>query len=219
MRNQFVAAALCAAGGAWAAGTWQDVLQARDLNGDGQTDAYFDTDLNITWLRSASAAMYGGDARLFLDGLRVGGASGWRLATGGAGGCLSSSPFFDCMQPLDINSELGHMWYLELGGVACTRPTAPNGAPSCPGTSGGPFSVGVIWSMPGAFNRSGGTTVSWGTGLVIHQEFAVQAGVWAVHDGDVAAVPEPETWALMLAGLGVVGWAHRRTHTPNPARM
>lgn len=34
---------------------------------------------------------------------------------------------------------------------------------------------------------------------------------WAVLDGDVAApVPEPETYVLMLAGLGLVGFAARR---------
>jgi len=33
-------------------------------------------------------------------------------------------------------------------------------------------------------------------------------------------VPEPQTWALMLAGFGLMGWAHRhRTQTPKPARM
>jgi hypothetical protein len=36
---------------------------------------------------------------------------------------------------------------------------------------------------------------------------------WAVHDGDVgvvAAVPEPQTYALILAGLGVMGLLSRR---------
>ncbi len=36
---------------------------------------------------------------------------------------------------------------------------------------------------------------------------------WAVHDGDVgvvAAVPEPVTYALMLAGLGMMGLLSRR---------
>lgn len=33
---------------------------------------------------------------------------------------------------------------------------------------------------------------------------------WAVRDGDVAAVPEPEIYAMMLAGLGLVGAAARR---------
>jgi hypothetical protein len=31
-----------------------------------------------------------------------------------------------------------------------------------------------------------------------------------LNGGSLAPVPEPETWALMLAGLGLVGWAARR---------
>ena len=30
--------------------------------------------------------------------------------------------------------------------------------------------------------------------------------------GFLAPVPEPETWAMLLAGLGMVGWAARRGH-------
>lgn len=37
--------------------------------------------------------------------------------------------------------------------------------------------------------------------------------LWAVRDGDVAAVPEPETSALLLAGLGLTGWLARRRST------
>ena len=39
---------------------------------------------------------------------------------------------------------------------------------------------------------------------------------WAVHDGDVgqlsliSQVPEPETYAMLLAGLGLVGFMARR---------
>jgi MYXO-CTERM domain-containing protein len=32
----------------------------------------------------------------------------------------------------------------------------------------------------------------------------------AVRTGDVAAVPEADTWAMLLAGLGLVGVAARR---------
>lgn len=34
--------------------------------------------------------------------------------------------------------------------------------------------------------------------------------LWYVRDGDVAAIPEPSTYAMMLAGLGLVGLAARR---------
>lgn len=37
-----------------------------------------------------------------------------------------------------------------------------------------------------------------------------QFHVWAVSPGDVGAVPEARTYALMLAGLGLVGWRARR---------
>ncbi|WP_292450681.1 PEP-CTERM sorting domain-containing protein [Methylibium sp.] len=44
------------------------------------------------------------------------------------------------------------------------------------------------------------------------QDFQIAyVGAWAVRDGDVmAAIPEPSTYALMLAGLGLVGWAARK---------
>ena len=36
------------------AGTAQAALQDRDLNGDAVVDAFYDTDLDITWLRNAN---------------------------------------------------------------------------------------------------------------------------------------------------------------------
>ena len=36
-------------------GTWETTLQARDINGDGVVDAYYDTTLNITWLANMNA--------------------------------------------------------------------------------------------------------------------------------------------------------------------
>jgi hypothetical protein len=39
----------------------------------------------------------------------------------------------------------------------------------------------------------------------------VDRGAWAVRDGDVtSAVPEPETYAMLLAGLGLLGFMARR---------
>ena len=37
-----------------------------------------------------------------------------------------------------------------------------------------------------------------------------KVGTWAVKDYPVSAVPEPETYALMLAGLGIIGVAVRK---------
>ncbi len=38
-----------------------------------------------------------------------------------------------------------------------------------------------------------------------------ETAAWAVHDGDVALlVPEPETYAMLMAGLGLLGFMARR---------
>jgi phage terminase large subunit-like protein len=41
-----------------------------------------------------------------------------------------------------------------------------------------------------------------------------QFHAWAVRSGDVAApIPEPETYAMLLAGLGLLGFMARRKRT------
>ena len=64
-------------------GTWQTTLQARDLNGDTVTDAFYDTVLNITWLRNANinGGMYRNQAITWAANLTFGGFSDWRLPT------------------------------------------------------------------------------------------------------------------------------------------
>ncbi|MDP3136852.1 MAG: PEP-CTERM sorting domain-containing protein, partial [Burkholderiaceae bacterium] len=42
---------------------------------------------------------------------------------------------------------------------------------------------------------------------------------WAVRDGDVLAIPEPEVYTLMLAGLMLVGVAARCRKQPAPAQF
>src|SRR5882672_9053263 len=64
-------------------GTWQSTLQARDLSGDGKPDAYYDTALDITWLRNANAngTMNWQNANAWAESLDVHGVTGWRLPT------------------------------------------------------------------------------------------------------------------------------------------
>lgn len=54
MRALIGAALLCAAGAAHA--DWTDYLQARDLDGNGTADAYFDAALGVTFLGDANYA-------------------------------------------------------------------------------------------------------------------------------------------------------------------
>jgi hypothetical protein len=42
---------------------------------------------------------------------------------------------------------------------------------------------------------------------------------WVVHDGDIATVPEPETYAMLLAGLGLIGAVSRKRTTKQPSKL
>ncbi|WP_310387448.1 hypothetical protein [Roseateles sp.] len=65
------------------AGAVQAALQDRDLNGDAVVDAFYDTDLDITWLRNANVngTMSWGTAVAWADGFSFAGHDDWRLPT------------------------------------------------------------------------------------------------------------------------------------------
>mgnify|MGYP006183190499 CR=1 FL=1 len=67
-------------------------------------------------------------------------------------------------------------------------------------------------------------------GMTERQLEAIEAearGRWPLHEstgyaieGNVLApVPEPETWAMLLAGLGITGWAVRRRQQPSSSHQ
>ena len=103
------AALLCAGALLAAAGTAQAALQDRDLDGDSVVDAFYDTDLDITWLRNAdvNGVMDWDTAVAWADGFSFSGYDDWRL------------PVSDECQGYDCTgSEMGHLWYVELGNTA-----------------------------------------------------------------------------------------------------
>jgi PEP-CTERM motif len=208
-------------------GTWQTTLQARDLDGNGSIDAYYDNALNITWLADASAFNGTWNAsKAWADKLVVGAYSAWRLPNlvdVGNNGCTTLSNAgganTDCGFNVDTRlSELAHMYYETLGNIAPFAPSTGTGnQPGWGLNNTGPFSNIQPFYYWSAVEYAPGTDFAWNFNIRTGQQYrsAKTSGfyAWAVSDGDVGvavAVPEPESWALALAGLAVAGWAIRR---------
>jgi len=225
--NGLVKTALCAAAlatlsvsaqavGVPGQGTWETTLKARDINGDSVVDAWYDTALNVTWLANwkANGLKDWGAATAWAAGLDVYGKTGWRLPsitdTGSPGCDFSYAGGTDCGYNVDTaSSEMAHMFYVTLGNKAY----CPPGDATC---AGGPqpgwgltntanfvnMQSEVYWSgTEFAPDPSDAWYFETGYGL---QSLVVKydtLSAVAVRPGDVAAVPEPETVALMLVGL------------------
>jgi hypothetical protein len=167
------------------AGTAQAALQDRDLDGDGQTDAFYDTDLDITWLRDANVngSMNWDTAVAWVGTFSFGGVNDWRLPASDA--CIFS---FNC-----TGSEMGHLWYTELGNVA--------GGPL---TNAGDFQnlqSFVYWSGTPSSRPLNSILFRTDDGWQAYDRQGLELYAMAVRDGDVPALPERGTCALMLAGL------------------
>lgn len=227
-------------------GTWESTLQGRDINHDGVDDAYYDSSLKVTWLANAFAEgpppgmpvgrpiLFWGEAREWVRDLNVFGLTGWRLpnvvndpmATAvGFRSCPSGS--YDgadhglCGYNSDTSqSEMSHMFYVTLGNKA---PMDAGGLPQVGSglTNTGPFQnllPAIYWTGtrndPGDFVWT--FAMASGAQGVTDPYGGFRTGVWAVRDGDIGAVPEPESLALTLSGGMLVGWLlHRRRRDQN----
>jgi len=125
-----------------------------------------------------------------------------------------------------IYSELGWMYYANLGGLPRCEAVGPgpcefNPNHGLPNLGGGP-NVGPFANLQLDFYWTDTKVVDddvyWAFTFddgnqnprVPQQGRDSRAYVWLVHDGDIAAVPEPGTWGLMIAGFGLAGAALRR---------
>ncbi len=225
-------------------GTWETTLQARDIDGDGTTDAYYDTTLNISWL--ANADVIGqvdfNAASAWANGLDVAGVTGWHLPTINIDTCGADgfgATFWNgggvCGYNVQTStSDMAHLYMTTLANPSTSGFTDTYG--NGPGQSAplldntGPFSnlqaYGYWFSLDYAVNPWTGvanTDEAWRYSFYAgRQDNLVSSALlhaWAVHDGDVGAiaapVPEPETYALMLAGLAMmIPLARRRRRDP-----
>lgn len=213
----------------------QAALQARDLNGDTVADAYYDTVLNVTWLRDWNAAagtnfddgasssdgrMTWANANAWAQGLTVGAYSDWRLpllADIGQAGCDFAYSGSDCGYNVSTSgSELAHLFHATLGNVSILD---ANGV-FRGGSSG--VNWGLVHSLPFAHMQSDMYWTQLDFGASTHGGFDLSGGgqgayggaigfAVAVRSGDVtAAVPEPAAVALVVLALGAAGMARRR---------
>jgi len=186
----------------------------------------YDTDLNITWLADASYAVTSGDvADVFMnwtqantwatnlsyyDSVRNVTYDDWRLPTtllpDPSCSIQTSIPYgYNC-----TGSELGHLFYSELGGVARTSITTTHDADYNLFSN---VRSNVYWSNA----YDGSTAWFFHTGLGYQTAYSkTKIGfAWAVRPGDVAAaastVPVPAAAWLFGSGLlGLIGMARRK---------
>lgn len=217
-------------------------LQGRDLNGSaGSFEAYYDTDLDVTWLADANYAKtsgYDADGQMtwadantwaaqlsFYNPLTNETIDNWRLPTTtdtGTPGCDFAYGGTDCGYNVDpASSEMAHLYYVTLGNQSYYTTTgaysgAYDGGSNLASTldNVGPFinfQSFHYWSgTEFAADPLGAWVIYTLTGYQHGYNKANSLYALAVSPGDVAAVPEAETYALMLVGLGLIGWRARR---------
>jgi MYXO-CTERM domain-containing protein len=190
--------------------------------------AVYDTDLNVTWLANANLAA---SDTFGVTGINADGTMSWTTAQSWIAAMnaadylgynnwrLPATPQSDPSCTIGVGScsgsEMGHLFYDELGGIAGSSITTThnanyglfnnlqyNGIVQTIYWSGTEEQPNEAWVF---IFSSGNQLWTYDQGNVYNQIYA-----WAVLPGDVAAVPEAHTWAMLLAGLGLVGVVARR---------
>lgn len=199
----------------------------------------YDTTLNVTWLRDANANVTGkvtADANASVSGLmNWATATIWAtsLTTGSGATAITDWRLPTMTDPAAVrnwtyggtnagwnvatsSSEMASLYYSTLGNRSQID-TSGVWQPGYVLTNVGSFQnmqYHIYWlgteyapssSDAWLFVTAGGAQNAASKSHPDNQFYAM-----AVHPGDVAAVPEPETYAMLLAGLGLIGVLGRR---------
>jgi len=192
-------------------------LQARDIGNTGATNAFYDTTLNVTWLDMASGALNWNQANTWASNLNVGGVTGWRLPTMTVAN-PDPSYSYDGSTATGYNvpgssSEMASLFFNTLGNMSTVNTLGGRQMGAGLANTGGfqNLQSSVYW-LGTEYVRDPSSTWIFLTSYGRQNYFGKdnQYSALAVHSGDVAPVPEPETYAMLLLGLGVVGAISRR---------
>lgn len=214
-------------------GTWETTLKARDINGDGATDAFYDSTLNLTWLKDwsigttspAGAFMSWRNAEVWVSELTYGGHTGWRLPalykrtdrfdTAYSNNGTTDSGYARSGAGWGLASELGHLFYVTLGNRGYCAPDDANPTTCVEqvgyGLSNTAEFVGIqgggYWTNGYEGQRmveQGWAFITWaGLQGVPWNWPSAQLLAVAVHDGDIGALAVPEPMTLSLALAGL----------------
>jgi hypothetical protein len=174
----------------------------------------YDDVLNITWLSDANYALTSGytywnlfynshgrmsfsEANTWVTNLSYGGYDDWRL------------PSALCSVNCNEISEMGHMFYNNLGASAGSSILSGSNTANLALFTN--LKSYAYWSGTESLYPNSAFYFDANTGLESFDYMNSKFYAWAVRPGDVAAaVPEPEIYAMLLAGLGLLGVMARR---------
>lgn len=188
--------------------------------------AVYDTDLNITWLADANlaqSAVYTPDGLMTWSQAQSGidilnsndffGYHDWRLPTTLQPDATCSIQFPGISFGLNCTgSEMGHLFYNELGGVAHQSiATTHNENYSLFRNFQSDAYYGYWSGTENAENTSEAWTYSFGVGGQVYFDKTYGHHALVVRTGDVAAVPVPAAaWLLGSGLLGLISVARRK---------
>jgi hypothetical protein len=214
----------------------RDINGGAVLGSDSSAVFLYDDVLQVTWLRDANAngrTLNWSDANTWAANLVVGAFDDWRLPTmidTGAAGCDYANAGTDCGYNVQTKSgnltqyeagqtvynEMASLWYDTLGNKGCIDRSGTPPQSGCGFVNKDNFQnlrSYDYWSgLEYAPDTDGAWDFSTYDGKQVYNVKASSLNALAVRPGDVlvSAVPEPETYALMLAGLALVGAAAKR---------
>ncbi len=182
----------------------------------GSVNLIYDVDLDLTWVGDTTLVLTSGfpslngtlrwqQAQDWAADLTIGNFTDWRLPSAlnqnGSGPCITA-PAVNC-----TGSELGHLFYNELGGNAGESVLTQTGDTQQEMENFSLFSnirSEEYWSgTEFATNTSNAWFFSFNNGDQHLFNKNARIFPWAVRSGDVAAVPAPS--AMLLMGSGLVG--------------